>query len=130
MSVVRISARVCETVVDIDVMASLRRRIGKAAFDEFFEDALCDVTERLCKVERAMARGAHGVAATEARALSALAGRLGLRSVRTAAAALQDCLRAGDMAAAHAVASRLSRLGERCVLAAAEVSVDLGATAT
>lgn len=130
MRVVRMNARVSETVLDIEVMAALRHKVGGAAFDEFFEAALCDVTERLSVIERAMAEGDQKAAAAAAVALSAVATRIGLRSVGAVALTLRDCCEKGDLVAAGAIAGRLSRLGERCVLAAAEVSVDLGARAT
>jgi hypothetical protein len=129
MRVVRMNARVSETVLDIEVMAALRRKVGGAAFDEIFEDALCDVTERLSVIERAMARGDQRGTSAEALALSAVATRLGLRSVGAVTKTLHTCCEAGNIVAAGAVAARLSRLGDRCVLAAAEMSVDLGATA-
>lgn len=129
MCVMRMTARVSEAVLDMEVMAALRRRVGSAAFDEIFEDALCDVTERLSVIDRAMARTDRQTASAEALALSAIATRFGLRSVGAVAQTLHICCEAGDLIAAGAIAARLSRLGERCVLAAAEMSVDLGATA-
>lgn len=126
MCVVRINARVCETVVDRNVMMALRRSVGSAAFDEMFEEALCDVTERLSSIERAMAAGDSDTASRVAQALSAVAARIGLRSVSVVAATLVECCQSGDAIAAGAVSARLSRLGERCVLTAAELSVDIG----
>ena len=129
MCVLRINTRVCETVVDRDVMAALRRSVGGGAFDEMFETALCDVTERLSVIQRAVAADDLMKAAQEAEALSAISGRLGLRSVSMVAATLAECCSRPDPVAASAVASRLARLGDRCVLTAAELSVELGATA-
>ena len=129
MCVVRITARVSEAVLDMEIMMALRRKVGGAAFEEMFESALCDVTERLSIIDRAMAKEDHQTASVEALALSAIASRFGLMSVGSVARTLHDCCEANDPVAAGAVAARLSRLGERCVLAAAEVSVDLGVTA-
>lgn len=129
MRVVRMSARVSEAVLDIEVMAALRRKVGGRAFDEMFEDALCDVTERLSLIERAMERDDRQTASGEALALSAIARRIGLMSVAAVAETLHKSCETGDFVAAGAIAARLSRLGERCVLAAAEMSVDLGVTA-
>lgn len=129
MGVVRINAKACNAVVDKDVMAALRRSVGGGAFDEMFEDALCDVTERLSAIDRAVATGDLVSAGAEAAALSVVSSRLGLQSVSAVAAALAQCCGDDDAMAATAVAARLSRLGERCVLAAAELSVELGVTA-
>ncbi|MGB0852333.1 MAG: hypothetical protein ACPGSI_03500 [Pikeienuella sp.] len=129
MCVVRINARVCETVVDRNVMMALRRSVGSVAFDEMFEDALCDVTERLSAIERSMGAQDMKEVSAAAQALSVIAARIGLRSVSGVAVTLVDCCASGDVVAASAVAARLSRLGERCVLAAAELSVDIGASA-
>ena len=130
MNILRIPVRTGETVVDIEVMAALRRKVGTAAFDEFFEDALCDVTERLSGIDRAMRTQDLKTAADMARALAAVTNRLGLRSISTLASALQTQCERGNMIAAAAIAGRLSHMGERCVMAAAETSVDLGAIAT
>lgn len=129
MCVVRFPARVSETVLDMEIMAALRRKVGVIAFEQMFEDALCDVTERLSIIDRAMVQQDHQTASAEALALSAVASRFGLLSVGSVAKTLHTCCEGGDLIAAGAVAARLSRLGERCVLAAAEMSVDLGLSA-
>ncbi|MGB1212956.1 MAG: hypothetical protein ACPG4X_06285 [Pikeienuella sp.] len=116
-------------MVDRNVMMALRRSVGSVAFDEMFEDALCDVTERLSAIERSMGAQDMKEVSAAAQALSVIAARIGLRSVSGVAVTLVDCCASGDVVAASAVAARLSRLGERCVLAAAELSVDIGASA-
>lgn len=129
MHVVRIRAAETEVLLDQDVMKSMRDAVGAAVFDEIFEDAVFEVTERLSRIETMTRADNYDGVARVAHDLVAVAGTIGLAGVSSIAANLEYACEDGDMVAARAIAGRLVRVGEDSLIAAAEMSVAIGAPA-
>ncbi|MEM8751611.1 MAG: hypothetical protein AAGF90_01405 [Pseudomonadota bacterium] len=113
-----------EVLLDRSVLRDLRSALGAHAFEEVFEDALFEVTERLARIERFVEQGALTQACHVARGLAALALQTGLTGAAEVADNLVRCCEAGDRVAAAAVARRLLRVGEDSLVKAAEMTLE------
>ncbi|MEM7544087.1 MAG: Hpt domain-containing protein [Pseudomonadota bacterium] len=111
--------------LDIDALNRLRVSVGAQAFDEVFEDAVFEVTERLARLEALAARSDIDGVGRLSHDLIAVAAQIGLRGVSEVAARLRDCCATENVIAMHAVAARLLRVGEDSLVRAAEMSVDI-----
>lgn len=113
-----------EVLLDRAVLRELRDALGAQPFEEVFEDALFEVTERLARIERFVEQGALTQACHVARGLSALSLQTGLAGAAKVADNLVRCCEAGDRVAAAAVARRLLRVGEDSLVKAAEMTLE------
>lgn len=115
-----------DVLLDREVLCDLRTALGAQAFEEVFEDALFEVTERLARIERLMDKGEFADAGRVARGLSALSLQTGLCGAADVADDLVRCCEADDQVAATAVARRLLRVGEDSLVKVAELTIDDG----
>ena len=115
--------------LDRDVMKDLRDTVGQAVFDELIEDAIFEVTERIARIEQLSHSADLAAMAPIAHDLVAVAGQVGMCGVSEIAAGLERCCLDRAEVSALAIAQRLVRVGEASLVAAAEMSVDLSASA-
>ena len=123
MHVVRLKAAEADILIDRAAMDNMRQAVGDAVFDEIFEDAVFEITDRLAQIETLARADNFDRIARVAHDLVAVAGTIGLTGVSDIAANLEFCCEDGDLIGAQAVASRLIRIGEDSLVAAAEISV-------
>jgi len=114
-----------EAPLDIEALNSLRATVGENAFDEVFEDAVFEVTERLARLEALAADGDIVGVGRLAHDLIAVASQIGLVGVSDVATRLSICCEEGNFTAMRAVSGRLLRVGEDSLVRAAELSVDI-----
>lgn len=117
-----------EASIDLAALTSLRTAVGETMFEEVFEDAIYEVTERLARIEHAAIVGDLFSVSRLAHDLATIAGRIGLSGVSEIASQLESCCAAEEMVAARAVTDRLIRVGEESLVRAAELSVEISAT--
>lgn len=125
---VRALAPKVEAPVDAGALVALRSVFGDM-FDERFEDAAFEVSERLVRIAASVAREDLPLAAREAGEIGAPLSRIGLASAAAVAKDLVTVCSAGDAIAACAISARLLRAGEEGLIRAAELSVDLNGRA-
>lgn len=124
-AIVTLRVREQDQLIDLSRLRELKTTVGATVFEDIFEDAICEITERLARIERLVATGRSAEVVGLAHDLKALAAQIGLARVAEVAAALEaECVR-GDPVATPAITARLLRLGEDSLLAAAEFSVDI-----
>ncbi len=123
-----VSMEVKETEVGLDrnTMLSLRNAVGERVFDELIEDVIFEVTERISRLEQLNREADLAAMAPIAHDLVAVAGQIGMSGVSDIAAGLEACCRNGATVSAQAIAHRLIRVGEASLVAAAEMSVEVG----
>lgn len=113
-----------EVWVDRAALVALCGALGET-FEERFEDAVFEVSERLSRIEALARRRDFEAAACEAEAAVACLLRIGLAGAASIAVSLSEVCRAGDATAASAICARLMRVGEEGLIRAAELSVEL-----
>lgn len=109
-------------------MEAMRQAVGHAVFEEVFEDAAFEITDRLARIETMVKADQYDQITRIAHDLVAVSGTIGLSGVSEIAASLEFACNDGDLVAANAIAGRLVRVGEDSLVAAAELSVLLCAS--
>lgn len=112
------------TQVDRSALVALRFALGDA-FEERFEEAVFDTSERFSRIEIAVARGELEAAACGADELVERLALIGLAEPAAVARDLFEVCARSDATAAAAVCARLMRTGVEGMLLAAELSVEL-----
>ena len=115
-----------EAELDLSALTRLRAAVGADLFDEVFEDAIFEVTERLARIEQTVLIGDLFSLGRLANDLAVLSGRIGMCGVADIASSLEGCCASEDHVAATAVSERLLRVGEESLVRAAEMSVEIG----
>ena len=108
-------------LLDHALMDDLRRRLGAYAFEELYEDAVFEITERLAAIEAAMKRRAHARVATLAEKLSADAKSIGFARCAAIAQLLSKRISMGNIGEAPRLADRLISVGEDSLIRFASV---------
>ena len=109
-------------LLDFMVIDGLRNRLGVYAFDELYEDALFEITERLAAIEAAMKDGALARAASLAEKLGGDAFSIGFARCAAVARDLAFCILKGDPENAQAIADRLIAVGEDSLVRVASLT--------
>lgn len=119
-----------DLALDLATMRELRQTLGAQAFDEAFEDAMFEVAERLARIEDVVLANDLLSAKRVAETLTTAASSIGLSGVSSLATRLAEaCAKPENLSsavAARAIAARLMRVGEECLVSAAEMSVEIG----
>ena len=90
----------------------LRQSLGAERCREVVEEVVIHLTDRLSRLENALAKGDAAEAVRLATRLASLSEQVGLADFARVSRDLGACLDAGDAIATAAVAARLVRLGE------------------
>jgi signal transduction histidine kinase/DNA-binding response OmpR family regulator len=95
--------------VDPTAIATLRSVFSEEQFEQFVDESLTDVDQRMAHLAVLLDQGDHGAAARQAHDLVSLAGNCGLRMVSETARGLERACRQGDVAEANALFRDLRR---------------------
>lgn len=104
---------------DDAALDEMRSGVGVRIFDELYEDAVFEVTERLGAIEISIAEEALDRAARLAAELALTARGAGFAHLAEISDSLARCCDADDIVAARAVGERVLRIGEESLLKAA-----------
>lgn len=109
-------------LLDDAALDEMRIGFGARIFDELYEDAIFEVTERLGALEISIAEEALDRAARLAAELALTARGAGFAHLAEISDSLARCYDADDIVAARAVGERVLRIGEESLLKAARMS--------
>ena len=104
---------------DEAALDEMRAGVGVRIFDELYEDAVFEVTERLGAIELSIAEEALDRAARLAAELALTARGAGFPQLAEIADSLCRCCDGDDVVAARAVGERLLRIGEESLVKSA-----------
>lgn len=109
-------------LLDFAVIDDLRARLGVFGFDELYEDAVFEITERLAAIETAMRRRAFARVGSLAEKLGADAMSIGFARCAAIARDLAQAVAADDVRSATALAERLISVGEDSLISVASLT--------
>ena len=122
-NMVQITAR-NSALVDTTAVMGLERSLGTIRCREYVEETIFQITERLAKLEGALAREELETARNHTVSLIGLSARIGLIRMGMVASDLIEVLGQNDLTAANAVGSRLVRLGEESLFSLVRLGGD------
>ena len=107
---------------DDAALDEMRADVGVRIFDELYEDAVFEVTERLASIEISIEEEALDRVARLATELALTARGAGFAHLAEISDSLARCCDADDIVAARAVGERVLRIGEKSLLESAKGS--------
>lgn len=120
---IQITAR-NSALVDTTAVMGLERSLGTVRCREYVEETIFQITEKLAKLEGALGREDLKSAHDYTVSLIGLSARIGLIRMGMVASDLIEVLGQEDLTAAHAVGSRLIRLGEESLFSLVRLGGD------
>jgi hypothetical protein len=104
-----------ETCLDTARLLVLRQSLGDQRCREVLEEVVYHLSDRLTRLENALARSDISAIVLNASRLASLSEQIGLTDFTRVAGDLRHCVEREDPIATGAVAARLLRLGEESI---------------